>query len=405
MSSSNDVYMARQPIYGRNMSLFAYELLFRRSGALTAGEMDAEEEAQVLVSSLIDIGLNELIGDSKAFVNASEAILMSSAITMFPKDKVVIEVLETVSLSQEVVDRVALLRKFGYTIALDDFCYTPEAEPLMAEAQIIKLDILEKSEAQISTAFRKAKRPGIRVLAEKVETQEQYQICQRMGFDLFQGFFFAKPELMKGSSLRANQVAMLRLAAKIHSPDMHYSDLEEIISSDVALTFKLLKLVKSAHFGLSCTITSIRQALMFLGINTVASLATMLSMVGSTEKPDEVVTTSLVRAKMCELLAQWRGKPGLDRYFTVGILSLVDALMDAPMDQILNELPLASEINAALLDPFAAGDLAETLRMVAAFERGDWDSVSLPGLTPLQVSNAYHASVTWSVQASAALAA
>jgi EAL and modified HD-GYP domain-containing signal transduction protein len=186
-------------------------------------------------------------------------MLMSSAIMMFPKDKVVIEILETVSLSEEVVERAALLRNFGYAIALDDFVYTPEAEPLIAECNIIKLDVLDKSEAEIRTAFKKAKRPGIQVLAEKVETLEQYHICERIGFDLFQGYFFAKPELMRGNSLRANQVAMLRLAAKIHSPDLQYADLEEIISSDVALTFRLLKLVKSAHFGLNCTITSIRR--------------------------------------------------------------------------------------------------------------------------------------------------
>jgi EAL and modified HD-GYP domain-containing signal transduction protein len=128
-------------------------------------------------------------------------------------------------------------------------------------------------------------------------------------------------------------------------------------------------------------------------------------MVGCSETPDQVVTTSLIRAKMCELLAQSRGKPGLDRYFTIGILSMVDALLGAPMEEILSELPLADEINAALLQPGSGGDLSQTLGMVKAFERGDWDSVTLDGLTPTQVSNAYHAAVTWSTEASAALAA
>jgi len=405
MSSSTEVFMARQPIYGRGMGLFAYELLFRRSGEITAGEIDDEQAATALISSLVDIGLNELIGNAKAFINISEELLMSSSMMMFPKEKVVIEVLETVRPTPEVIERVKQLRKFGFVIALDDFCYSPETEPLMAEADFIKLDVLDQTEKDIRAAFSQVNRKGIKVLAEKVETLEQYRFCEKLGFDLFQGYFFAKPELMRGNSLRANQVAMLRLAAKIQSPDLQYSDLEEIICSDVALTFRLLKLVRSAHFGLSCTITSIHQALMFLGVNTVSSLATLLAMAGSADKPDELLTTSLVRGKMCELLAQWRKKPQSERYFTLGMLSMLDALLDLPMPQIVKELPLSEELNAALTRPQEGGDLAHTLAMATAYERGDWDSVHLEGLTPAQVSNAYHAAVTWSSQASAALAA
>ncbi len=387
------------------MSLFAYELLFRKGRATTAGEIDHEEAATALISSLVDIGLNELIGNAKAFINISEELLMSNSMQMFPKDKVVIEVLETVRTTPAVVERIRQLRKTGFTIALDDFAYSEDAEPLLAEAHFVKLDVLEKTEAQIKKAFEQVNRPGIQVLAEKVETLESFRFCEQLGFNLFQGFFFAKPELMRGNSLHANQVAMLRLAAKIQSPNLQYSELEEIISSDVALTFRLLKLVKSAHFGLRCTITSIRQALMFLGVNTVSSLATLLAMVGSSNKADELITNSLIRAKMCELLGQWRNKPQTDKYFTLGILSMLDALLDAPMEQVIRELPLSEDLNLALTQPQLGGDLGETILMVRAYERGDWDSIKLEGLTTTQVSNAYHTAVLWSTQSLAALAA
>jgi EAL and modified HD-GYP domain-containing signal transduction protein len=405
MSSSTEVFMARQPIYSRGMELFAYELLFRKGDQLDAGSIDSEEAAVALISCLIDIGLNELIGDTRAFINISEELLLSNSIMMFPKEKVVIEVLETVTPSPEVVERVRALRELGFTIALDDFKYTADTANLVPEAHFVKLDVLGQCEAEIKAAMAQVNRKGVQLLAEKVETLEQFRICEKLGFDLFQGYFFAKPELVKGSSLHANQISMLRLAAKIQTPDLHYSDLEEIICSDVALTFRLLKLVRSAHFGLGCTITSIHQALMFLGINTVSSLATLLAMVGSNSKPNELLTTSLVRGKMCELLAKWRNQPQCERYFTLGMLSMLDALLDLPMTQILQELPLCEELNQALSKPELGGDLAETLSMVTAYERGDWDAVNLEGITPSQVSNAYHASVTWSGQASAALAA
>ena len=397
--------MARQPIYNAKLEVHAYELLFRRDEANTAGDLDAETGAQSLVSTLVDIGLRDLIGDSTAFINVSQELLLSNSVLMLPIDQVVLEILETVQPTPEVLLRLVELKNLGYKIALDDFVLNAETAPLVPHASLIKVDVLGMSDEEIRRASSKIRKPGLQLLAEKVETGAQFKTCQRLGFELFQGYYFSKPEMMRGSSIQSNQIALLRLAAKIQAPNAQYSELEEIISSDVTLSYRLLKFVSSAHLGLGHTITSVRQALMFLGVSTVAALATLLAMAGNTSKPHELLTTALVRAKMCEILAKQRHQSHTDQYFTVGLLSVLDALLNAPMEAVLAELPLSPGINEALLHVDCENDLALTLRSALAYEQGDWDCLQPDGVSAHDVSNAYHAAVCWASEANQQMAA
>jgi EAL and modified HD-GYP domain-containing signal transduction protein len=405
MPDSSNVFMARQPIYDRKVELFAYELLFRRSEDQTSIDIQQGEDADALINTLVDIGLNQLAGETRAFINVSQDLLMSPSILTLPKDRVVIELLETIIPDPEVVDRVKQLRALGYTIALDDFVFSAEITPLIDLAHIIKLEVMDVSELEISRKMQKVKRPGMVLLAEKVETREQFGICEGLGFDLFQGYFFAKPELLKASRIPANRLSLMRLAAKLQAPDLQYADLEEIIASDVALSYRLLKFVKSAHLGLPGTVQSVKQALLFLGVNTVSSLTTLLAMTSNSSKPGELVTTALVRAKMCELLAIVQKAEKPDRYFTVGLLSVLDALLDSPMQALLVELPLAEEINEALLNADATSRVAQTLQATLAFERGEWDTSPLVNVSPRQICDAYNMAVSWASHSGAAMAA
>lgn len=397
--------MARQPIYDANLAVHAYELLFRRGETGSAGEIDAEAAAKSLVNSLVDIGLRDLIGDSTAFVNVSYDLLMSNSIVTLPKEQVVIEVLETIEPTTEVLERLSQLQTFGYRLALDDFVLSPETRILLRYASIVKFDVLNKPESEVRRQAALLRRPGVKLLAEKVEDEAMFKVCQRAGFELFQGYYFSKPELLKRTSVETNKFSLLRLASKIQSSDAQYAEIEEIIASDVSLSYRLLKFVSSAQFGVGCKITSIRQALMFLGISTVSALATLLAMAGTSGKPSELMTIALVRGKMCEVLATTRNLPNPDRYFTVGLLSVLDALLDAPMEVVLAELPLAPEINEALLLPDCENDLAKALRSALAYENGDWESPRPEGVTNQDLSNAYHAAICWATEANTQLAA
>ena len=390
--------MARQPIFDRQMKVHAYELLFREHGHSETADIDKDRAAKALLNALVDIGLRQLTGQTRAYLNLSEELLLSDSISMLPKDRVVLEILETIEPSQAVIDRLRELKEAGYTIALDDFVASPQTETLLPFANVVKIDVLGRSEASLARTIHPLRLPGVLLLAEKVETGDEFRACQNLGFDLYQGFYFARPETMRGSSIPANKLAMLRLAAKLQSPAAAYNEIEQIIAEDVALSYRLLRYVKSAHFGLPDSVNSIRQALLFLGLNTVSSLAALLAMSTATRRPDELIVTALVRAKMCELLAATRKAENLEIYFTVGLLSVLDALLDAPMEEILNELPLAEEVNHALLHRDTDSELAKTIQTVVAYERGEWDLSLLAGLSGKEVADAYNLSVCWANQ-------
>lgn len=404
MNNTANVFMARQPIYNRELELTAYELLFRNSEAASDAHVASEEDAKALVSVLVDIGLSQLIGQGQAFVNISEEMLLSSAVTMLPKERVVLELLETIKATPEVLKRVDELRASGYSFALDDFELTGASEQLLNLVPLVKLDVMALEGRKLRHHAVELKRRGKVLLAEKVETHEMYKLCKIMGFDFFQGYFFAKPELIRGSSIQPNKLALIRLAAKLQSPNVNMTEVEEIISTDVGLSYRLLKLVKTAHFGLPASVSSIKQTLMFLGLSTVSALATLLTMSTSSNKPDELLTTALIRAKMCESLASLRNVSPRESYFTVGLLSVLDALLDAPMEELLEQLPLAKEINSALTGD--TGDLGSTLRAAVAYEKGCWHEASLPGIAPAEMATSYTSAVNWACATSqAAMAA
>lgn len=372
MAELVDVFVGRQPIFTKDMELFAYELLFRSNQkdnkAIILGGDSAS--AHVMLNAFGDIGLSEIVGNKKAFINFTEGLLSPEYEAFFPRKHIVIEVLEDVKVTPALLHSLGVLKDKGFTIALDDYVFNPELEPLEAFADIIKVDILDVGAKALIQHTAKLKAKGIRLLAEKVETEAQFEYCKKLGFDLFQGYFFAKPKIIQGKRLPANKLAILDLLANVYDPDVDMRKLSESISKDIVLSQKLLKFASQSSEG-RFEIDSIHDAVMLFGLERLKSWSSMLALSGIDDKPVELFATSLIRAKFCDLVGAIVGGYSRDTYFTVGLFSSLDALMDSGMEALLSNMALAKPIESALLN--YEGSLGKILGIVKSLEQGRTD--------------------------------
>lgn len=397
-----DIYIGRQPIFDRDLNVFAYELLFRSGTQNHAGEFDGDQAtSRVIVNAFIEIGLDQLVGTHRAFINLTRGFVTSSAPLPFPKDRVVLEVLEDIRPDAEVIAGVRNLAAQGYSVALDDFVFNENLRPLIEHAEIVKLDLMSMSREQLDEHVRLLRDYNVKLLAEKIETQEEFEHCKELGFDYFQGYFLSIPNIVQGTQLPPNRLAVLQLLSKLQNPDSKTGEIEKLVSQDVALSYKLLRYINSAFFALPKKIDSIRQAVVYLGTSAIKTWITLLVVAGLGNKPAELVTQAMQRAKMCELLAQTAKRPHGEAYFTVGLFSLLEALMDAPLEKILEALPFSDDIRDALLKQ--EGAYGEALACVIAYEKGDFLRARFDRLAPSQMTDAYLASARWADQSASAL--
>lgn len=249
--------------------------------------------------------------------------------------------------------------------------------------------------------MRRLRGYNVRLLAEKVETHDDLAFCRELGFDYYQGYFFCKPDLVRERRIPGNRLAVLLLLAKLQDPETDFSELEALIAQDVSLSYKVLRLINSAFYARPTKVESIRQALILLGTRLVATWVTLIAMASVEDKPTELMTTAMVRGRMCEMLARAQRVPNKDMYFTAGLFSVLDALLDAPMAEVLERLPLSDELEQALLD--GTGPLGATLQAVLAYERAEWDAIDLPGVEPHVLAAAYLDAIAWAHDMRAAL--
>jgi EAL and modified HD-GYP domain-containing signal transduction protein len=373
-----NVFIARQPIFDRTEKIDGYELLFRSGleNAYSAVDGDAATK-QVITTTFSVIGLKELIGTKRAFINFTGNLLKEQIPALLPRDAIVVEILENIAIDRDIISACSTLKSKGYKLALDDFVLEDQYRPLLDLADIIKVDFLSTPIDTCNSIIgdiKSVSRTPKTFLAEKVENKEVYRKAVSMGYLLFQGYFFSKPEIKIGKQIPPNKLNYLSIVRELYTSEPEYAKLEEILKRDVALSYKLLKLVNSTSFGLAKKVTSIRHALMLMGIQEVRkwfSLIT-LSEIGQ-GKPDELVRASIIRARFCELLAT---KVGLQsrapEVFLMGLFSMIDAFLDKTMEEVIKELPLSSDVknvltgNGSPLQPF--------YQLVVAYERGDWAS-------------------------------
>jgi EAL and modified HD-GYP domain-containing signal transduction protein len=346
------------------------------------------------------IGLEKITEGHRMFVNCPRDFLLRGYVSLFPRDTVVVEILETVKPDEEVVDACRLLKQDGFLIALDDFVDTPEWEPLTRLTNFIKVDFrLTGREKQRELARRYAAK-GIRMVAEKVESQEEFHEALEMGYSLFQGYFFCRPEMMQQHDLPSFKLAYLELLRAATAPEIDIIALASKIKHEASITFRLLRYLNSAVFGMRSEIRSIPHALSLLGERELRKWIAVVSVgVMADGKPGELMTVPLVRGRFCELLAPLAGMPNHSNdLFLMGLLSVMDAILDQPLETILAELPVRHEIKEALLA--RTGLYRNLLDIAIAHESADWDKINalveILGIQKDLVPALYISALEWS---------
>lgn len=367
------VFIARQPIFDAQLDVFAYELLFRQGNATEYNSTDGNcATASVLTNAFGSAELGELTGQRPYFINFTESLLLSNVASLFPADRLYVEVLEDCRPLPEIIAACSQLRESGYTLVLDDFLYRPELEPLVQMADIIKVDFLLADADERRKTAERCRELGIPCLAEKVETAEEFQQAREMGYSLFQGFFFSKPSMYAVNDMPANRANSLQLLHELNQENSDIGQMESIIRRDVALSFKLLRLINSAAFALRRDVDSIRQALALLGMERIRRWASLVALSEAGQGlPDELVRMTLIRAFFCERLARACGREAMaDNAFLMGSFSFIDTFFARPIEQVLEEIALNQSVKDALLGEF--NDLGKIYRALTAYEQGDW---------------------------------
>jgi len=398
-----DIFVGRQPIFDTKLDVFAYELLFRSGDANAANVTDGDTAtSDVILNALTEIGMETLVGQHKAFINLTYNHILNMSNLPYPefKEKLVLEILEDIKAEDSIVEAVTGLVKSGYTVALDDFIYHESLKPLVDVADIIKIDLMAISKDELEQHVALLKDDKRKLLAEKVETQQEFEHCKELGFDYFQGYFFSKPNIVKGQKLPTNKVAILELLAKLQDPAVSDSELSKIIMQDVTMSVRVLRYINSAQFGLGKEIESIQQAIMMLGRTTICNLANLVALSQIQDKPHELLIISLVRAKMSEIIADLAN---LDKNisFTVGLFSNLDSLMDQEMSVLVESLPLSDNIKLALLEK--QGVLGEMLRSIIAYENCEWEEANFGAINSTKIRDCFFEALEWATTHSSLL--
>jgi EAL and modified HD-GYP domain-containing signal transduction protein len=373
-----DVYVARQPIFNQRKKLLAYELLFRDGAAKYVPSIDGDIATSTVISNtFFSIGMDSLLGGKLSFINFTQNLLTQRVPLLLPKKTTVVEILEDVKPSADLIEACREIVQKGYTIALDDFVYTPELDPLIEMAHIIKFDFRMSTLDEIASYLKRLPRKQRPVLlAEKVENYEEYQAAVQMGFSLFQGYFFCKPEIVQGKEVPGQQLNLMQIIAEVNNPHFKFEKVEQLIAPDVNLSYRLLRYINSAFSAKSQRISSIGQALVYMGQKEIRRFISLIGVSSlAKNKPGELVRTACIRAKFCEQLADLSASKACEaELFTLGMFSLIDAIVDQSMQKVMATLPLSANIKSALLS--GNGELIDYLRLVEYYEKGQWDQVA-----------------------------
>lgn len=399
----HEVLVGRQPIYSRTLDVVAYELLFRNSYENRARVTNGDEATgQLLLNALVEIGLENLVGNRLAFINFTRRYLTDDSLLPLDKAQIVLEVLEDIEPDDELVESLRRVAAAGYHVALDDFTFSEKHAALVDVARTVKLDVRALNRQQLQEHVHTLRQRGVpQLLAEKVETREDFDYCHELGFDLFQGYFLSKPQIVAGKTLPGNRMVALQLLSELQDPQVRVEQLETIVGRDVTLSFKLLQCVNSSAIGLRRKVESIRQAIMLLGFDRLRMLVSLITLTSFDDTPPSVMTAALVRGKMCELLARGLKREDASSFYLVGMFSLLDVLLSRPLAEIINALHLTDEVKTGILD--LTGVMGDVLRCVIAVERTEWDGTGPLKLTASQIQQAYLQAIAAVQQSQAAI--
>ncbi len=395
-----NIFIARQPIFSRKKKLFGYELLHRTTGDNMFPQVDGDTAtSNLLINTFLTIGLDKIVSSSWALINFTEQHLLDRTALNLPPEKVIVEILEHVRPTTKVLEACRELKDKGYVLALDDFVFTEGLEPLIELADIIKIDFQELSLTEIERQHERLRKSRVKFLAEKIETYDQFDAAMQMGYSYFQGYFFSQPEMMKDREIPAFKISQLTLLAEVNKKDVDLRKIEQLIAPDVGMSYKMLRYINSAYFSLINEVTSIRYALSYLGESGTRQFVSLASASElAADKPDELLRVSIIRARLCELLATYSGrKQESPEMFLLGLFSLLHAMLDMSMENIMERLPLSKDIKMALVEE--SGPFSPYLETVIAYENGDWQTfqqrMETINVEPEEMLNAYLDAVSW----------
>ncbi|NLF50933.1 MAG: HDOD domain-containing protein [Leptolinea sp.] len=392
-----DLLVGRQPVFNRHKDVIGYELLYRahqtdKTARITDGDFAT---TQVLLNTFSEIGLDNIVGQGFAFINFTRNFLVGKYPVSLPPQRVVLEVLEDVALDKPLIESLQKFKEAGFQIAFDDVISANRVLPLqhLGLGSVAKIDLMAVNRVLLPDIVNTLKQTGILLLAEKVETLVDYDLCYRLGFDFFQGYYLCKPNVVVGKKMESSRLIVMRLLAQVTDSKADFREIEMLISQDVGLSYKLLKLVNSGYYSLSTTVNSIRQAISLIGLSQLRGWMMLILMSNVDDKPHELTAIALQRAKMCEMLGKAFGDPQAESYFLAGLFSVLDAIMDIPMSQVVASIPLTPEVISALINH--EGKIGLALMTVRALEQGDWENADKTGLSPERLQSIYFESIKW----------
>ena len=396
-------YVARQPIFDREQKVFGYELLFR-DGLENAFSGDTDEASRATLDRSLLMGLDILCDGRRAFVNCTRDTLIKGLVTLLPSTTTVVEILETVPADPDVIAACQNLKEAGYTIALDDYVADDPRVALAEMADIIKVEMLLTTQAEREVIVKQFGAHRHRLLAEKIETQHDFVRAREQGFVYFQGFFFRRPEMMNTRDMPANRLNYLRMLQEVSRPDLDVPGLEKLIKSEASVCYRLLRYLNSAMFGFNNEIHSVRHALSILGERDLRRWVRLVAAVGAgQEKTSDLVLSALVRGRFGELLAPHVAHGDSD-LFLLGLLSLIDAMLEMPMADVLDRIPLDKETKLVLLGRPSL--LRPVFQLMLAHESGEWEAAAklskTLGLDSEAVAGSYWQAQQWAREVSCA---
>jgi len=397
-----EVYVGRQPIVDRELTVLGYELLFRHGPhALRAATDDDRATGRIIVNTFAELGLQRLVGSRLGFINVTRPFLVGTLPLPFAPTDVVLEILETVVIDDDLLDGVRRLRAGGYRLALDDF-RADDAERvrrLLPLVDYVKVDVLDQSPSAIARSVEYCRKcSGARppaLIAERVESLPVMRDCVNLGFSYFQGYLLGRPATVSSPTLSPATVTCMELLNRLAKPDITYDELEEIVRMDVGLSYRVLRAVNSAAAGLVRPISSVREALVLLGHRQLRAWVLLMVLADASDIVEEQLSVAMTRARMCELLTAYLPGANPDAAFLTGLLSSLDFLLGVPMTEVVARLPLDDTIARALVD--GEGPLGEIVRIAKAYEVADLETLALCPVDLADLAPAYLNALAWSM--------
>jgi EAL and modified HD-GYP domain-containing signal transduction protein len=399
-----DIFIARQPIFNTRLEIYGYELFYRNNLNNEANFNDGNvASSSVIVNSLMLLGLENISDNKLSFINFTENLIKEEAPTIFSPESLFVEILEDIKPTESFIEACIHLKNQGYKFALDDYILNNYNESLLKIIDIVKVDFLQTTKDERIKIAKQLKPFNVKMLAEKVETYDEFEEAKEFGYTYFQGYFFQRPQVIENKEIEESFQTYIRILKELNKSIPEFSSITQVIETDVSLAYKVLKLVNSPAFSARSRVTSLNQALVRLGFREIRKVVSILMLRNiNPDKPTELVRTSLVRAKLAEYISiAMDNKKRSSEYFILGLFSTIDALMDQPMEKIMTDLPLEADLKDALIGN--KNIFKDVLDIIKLYERGYWEVVARRskaiGLDDRVIPTLYLDALTWSNQA------